>query len=307
MKAQRGKRRPPPLYRRAARRLRLAAEAAAIRLAGLVLGLLPLDVASGLGGALGRAIGPRLRVSRRARRNLGRALPELDEVAIEQIVRDMWDNLGRTAAELPHLRHLLKPGNRHRVEVIGGEHARHLAEDGRPGIFFAGHLANWELYAPIALEHGLRLSMVYRMANNEGAERAIQQARGSNFADYMPKGGSTARRIIEIMRKGGHVGLLADQKTNNGIAVPFFGRDAMTTPIIGLCAQRFDCPVVPAQAIRLKGAHFRLVVHPPLELPRGADGRVDPAAATALINQTLEGFVRAHPAQWMWLHRRWPD
>jgi len=307
MKSKKGRRRSISRFRRAARRLRLAAETWGIRLAALVFGLLPIDVASAFGGALGRGIGPRLRVSRRARRSLTRAFPELDETAIEQIVRDMWDNLGRTAAELPHLRHLLAPRNRHRVEVIGGEHARNLAEDGKPGIFFAGHLANWELYAPIALEHGLRLSMVYRMANNEGAEQAIQQARGSNFADYMPKGGSTARRIIEIMRKGGHVGLLADQKTNNGVPVPFFGREAMTTPIIGLCAQRFDCPVVPAQAIRLKGAHFRLVVHPPLDLPRGADGRVDPAAATVLINQTLEGFVRAYPAQWMWLHRRWPD
>jgi len=307
MKKSKGSPRPIPLYRRAARQLRLAAEAAGIHLAALVFGLLPIDVASGLGGALGRAIGPRLSVTRRARRNLARAFPALDEAAIEQIVRDMWDNLGRTAAELPHLRHLLAPANRHRVEVIGGEHIRDMVADGKPGIFFSGHLANWELFPPVALENGLRLAMVYRMANNEAAERAIQQARGSDFADFMPKGSSTARRIIEIMRKGGHVGLLADQKTNNGVPVPFFGRDAMTTPIIGLCAQRFDCPVVAVRAIRLKGAHFRAFIYPPLDLPRSPDGRVDPAATTALINQTLEGFVREHPAQWMWLHRRWPD
>jgi KDO2-lipid IV(A) lauroyltransferase len=288
------------------RRVRLGLEAAAVRVAAALFGALPLDAASAFGGFIGRTIGPRLGVSRRARRNLARAFPDLDRAAIERIVVDMWDNLGRTAAELPHLRQIVS-GDPARVEVLGIEHVRALAEDGRPGIFFAGHLANWELLAPVALAHGVRLSMVYRMANNQASELAIQKARGGDWADYMPKGASTARRIIEILRRGGHVALLADQKTNNGIAVPFFGRDAMTTPIIGLCAQRFDCPVVPAQAIRLGGARFRITAHPPLDLPRGADGKVDVRAATALVNATIEGWVRAHPAQWMWLHQRWPD
>jgi KDO2-lipid IV(A) lauroyltransferase len=292
---------------RLGRRVRLGLEAAAVRLAAALFGALPLDAASAFGGFIGRTIGPRLGVSRRARRNLARAFPDLDRAAIERIVVDMWDNLGRTAAELPHLGQIVSDEGPGRVEVMGIEHVRALANDGKPGIFFAGHLANWELLAPVALAHGVRLSMIYRMANNQASELAIQKARGGDWADYMPKGASTARRIVDIMRKGGHVALLADQKTNNGIAVPFFGRDAMTTPIIGLCAQRFDCPVVPAQAIRLKGARFRVVAHPPLDLPRGADGKIDVRAATALINATIEGWVRANPAQWMWLHHRWPD
>ena len=287
------------------KRLRRAVEAAAVRFAAFLFGALPVDAASALGGAVARLVGPRLGISRRASANIARAFPDLDAAAVARLVVETWDNLGRTAAELPHVRFILEdPG---RVEILGAENVRLLAEDGRPGIFFAGHLANWELFAPIALANGLRLAMVYRMANNPAAEEAIQRARGHEAADYMPKGGSTARRIVEIMRQGGHVGLLADQKTNNGIPVPFFGRDAMTTPIVGLCAQRFDCPVVPAQAIRLGGARFRVVLHPPLDLPRNADGRVDPRGATEMINAKLEEFVRAHPGQWMWVHRRWPD
>src|SRR5919197_1021102 len=67
------------------------------------LDLLPLDWASAIGGRLARAIGPRLGISKRARINLGRAFPELSEAEIERIIAGMWDNLGRVAAEYPHL------------------------------------------------------------------------------------------------------------------------------------------------------------------------------------------------------------
>ena len=78
-----------------------------------VFGLLPLDCASALGGALGRCIGPFLGVSKRARLNLRRAYPDLPDGEIERIVVGMWDNLGRVAAEYPHLRKIrvFEPGD----------------------------------------------------------------------------------------------------------------------------------------------------------------------------------------------------
>jgi KDO2-lipid IV(A) lauroyltransferase len=65
---------------------------------------LPLDCASALGGALARRIGPFLSVSKHARRNISRAFPELSGTEIARVVAGMWDNLGRVAAEYPHLR-----------------------------------------------------------------------------------------------------------------------------------------------------------------------------------------------------------
>src|SRR5258708_7938602 len=69
-------------------------------------GLLPLDWASALGGALARRIGPSLGISERARRNLRRAFPHLAEIEVERIVTEMWDNLGRVAAEYPRVREI---------------------------------------------------------------------------------------------------------------------------------------------------------------------------------------------------------
>src|SRR5499427_8564042 len=66
--------------------------------------LLPLDCASALGAALAHRIGPFLGVSKHAQRNISRAFPELSETEIARVVAGMWDNLGRVAAEYPHLR-----------------------------------------------------------------------------------------------------------------------------------------------------------------------------------------------------------
>src|ERR1700730_1151167 len=107
--------------------------------------VLPLDCASALGGALARRIGPFLAVSKHARRNISRAFPELSETEIGRIVTGMWDNLGRVAAEYPHLRKIsvFEPGGR--VETHGFEHVDRAVAAGRRMIVFSGHIANWEI------------------------------------------------------------------------------------------------------------------------------------------------------------------
>ena len=101
--------------------------------------------------------------------------------------------------------------------------------------------------------------------------------------------------------------MLVDQKLNDGIAVPFFGRPAMTAPALALLALRFDCDVLPARVERLRGARFRLTVCPPLPLPHSGNQNADVAGLTAAVTAALEAWIRDRPEQWFWLHRRWPD
>lgn len=278
-------------------------------IAGAALGIfrvLPIEAASALGGWLGRALGPHLGISRRARRNLQRAMPELPPAAIERIVREMWDNLGRVAAEYPHLRTIRVFATGGRVETAGFEHVDAALAAGRRMIVFSGHLANWEVAALAANQYGIDVAQIYRAANNPLIDRMVGRLRGEG-GEFIPKGAVASRRALAAMRRGAHLTLLVDQKLNDGIAVPFFGRDAMTAPALALLALRFECAVLPARVERLGGARFRLTIEPPLPLPNSGDRDADTATLMAAVNATLERWIRERPGQWFWLHRRWPD
>jgi Kdo2-lipid IVA lauroyltransferase/acyltransferase len=271
-----------------------------------VFGLLPLDCASAVGGALARRIGPFLGISKRARINLRRALPDLSETEIAGVITGMWDNLGRVAAEYPHLQKIRVFESGGRVETRGFEHIGRAVAAGRRMIVFSGHIANWEIGSLAGVQYGISVAQIYRAANNPLVDRLIARLRGDR-EEFIPKGAVAARRAIAALNRGVHLGLLADQKMNDGISVPFFGRPAMTSSALAFLALRFDCDVFPLRVERLAGARFRVTVFPPLPLPRSGERHTDAAALMTRVNETLEAWIRDRPEQWLWLHRRWPD
>lgn len=285
------------------RRVRYFLEGAAVRAAFAAFRLMGIDAASGLGGWVARTIGPWLRTSRRAARNLRRAFPGASAAEIDRIVRGMWDNLGRVVGEYPHLHDLDVYGGG-RVEVVGAEHIDALRDDGRPGLFFTAHFGNWEITPLGIIQRGLPLAYIYRPANNPVVDRLIYNARDDERIEQVPKGAS-ARRALTLLEGGGHLGMLVDQRMNEGIPVPFFGRDAMTAPALAQLALRFRCPVVPIKAERLRGARFRLTYYPPLTAEVTGDRVADTTAFMTRVNAMIEEWIRERPEQWFWLHQRW--
>ena len=296
---------PPPeaIQPHIAWRYRIEAWLAALLIGAL--GLLPLDWASWLGGVTGRLIGPRLGITKRARINLRAAVPELTSAEIEAVVRGMWDNLGRVVYEYPHLKKI-KVFAGDRVEVRGLENLKAALAAGRRVIMFSGHIGNWEIAALAGGQYGIDVAQIYRAANNPLVDEMLARLRG-DAGELIPKGAVASRRAVAALRRGGHLSLLADQKLNDGIAVPFFGRDAMTAPALATLALRFECDVLPVRVERLRGAHFRLTVYPKLPLPNSGDRAADTLALMTEVNRTLETWIRERLGQWFWLHRRWPD
>jgi len=268
---------------------------------------LPLDWASALGGWLARSIGPHVGASKRARTNLRRAMPELTEAEVERVIRGMWDNLGRVAAEFPHISRFKIDAPDGRIAV---ERFVEIVDGRKPDtrfIFFSGHYGNWEIATYVVTQCGLDVIEVYRAANNPFIDRIITRARGVIGSELVPKGAVAARRALAAMQEGRHICMLVDQKMNDGIAVPFFGRDAMTAPALARLALRYDCTVVPCWVERIAGARFRFVAEEPLNLPKSGDLQADTLALMTAVNAAVERRVRRHPEQWFWLHRRWPD
>lgn len=287
------------------RRLRHLAEALGAVLALTLFRLLPVEAASNLGGWLGRRLGPRLPVTRRARRNLRLAFPTMAERETARIIEGMWDNLGRTLAEYPHLGRIAAP-EAGRVEVTDLDGGPPLAERLRPGILVSAHLANWEVMPFVACRQGIDLAVIERAPNNPLVGALLERLRGVAGGRRLAKGARGAHEAMALLAKGGALGILADQKSSDGIVAAFFGHEAMTSAGPAQLSLRFGCPLIPARIERLGPARFRLTCHAPLALPQSGDRQRDLAALTLALNRLLEDWIRDRPEDWLWLHRRWP-
>jgi KDO2-lipid IV(A) lauroyltransferase len=293
------------------RRAADAAVAALVRTLFAALRALGPDRAANLGGWLARSIGPRLPVQRVTLDNIRQAFPELPEAEHRRIALEAWDNLGRTACEYVHMDRIwdfdeARP-NTGRIELPADSVERFLAlrDDGKPALFFAAHLANWELPAIAAAKHGLASAVLYRMPNNAAVGRDIVGLRSGSMGRLIPTNVAAPIRMLEALDEGLHVGMLIDQRFSRGPRVKFFGRLTHSNPLLARLARRFDCPVHGTRAIRLPNGRFRLELTEAIELAKDATGRVDVDAATAQLNGIVEGWVREHPGQWLWMHRRW--
>ncbi|MDP3602820.1 MAG: lipid A biosynthesis lauroyl acyltransferase [Bosea sp. (in: a-proteobacteria)] len=299
------------------RRLKaIAARAGAAVMIGLIralfgaLRLLGPERSSDLGGWLLRTASPLIPVNRVALANIRAAFPGMAEPEVRRIARGAWENLGRTAAEYAHLKTLfdydyLHPDAPSRVEVEGIEHFIALKDDAKPGLIFSAHLANWELPAICAQAYDLDTTAVFRAPNDPAIAAVVHEIRSGAMGGLAAAKQGAAFAMQGVLERDGHLGMLIDQHFTRGVVVPFMGRPALTNPILGKFARRFECPVHGVRVIRLPNQRFRLQLTPPLDLPRDAQGEIDVQGAMAMMTAVVEGWVREHPEQWLWMHRRW--
>jgi Kdo2-lipid IVA lauroyltransferase/acyltransferase len=286
------------------------AEALLVRLCLGLFRMLPPATASKLGGGVARAIGPLIPVSKIADKNLRMAMPELDQTQRRRIVREVWENLGQTVAELARIGDLHETQSGPGFFITGwDEYIAPIVAKGGPTIFFTGHIGNWEIIPPAAFSHGVDIGFMYRAASNSLVNDMILKLREANFGRKLimfPKGSAGARQAYAHMMRGQHFGLLVDQKLDNGIPVPLFGQPAMTAPAMASLALKFKCPVLPVHVVRVGPARLNVICEAPLALPDTGDKEQDVLALTTEMNRILERWIREKPGAWLWLHRRWP-
>jgi Kdo2-lipid IVA lauroyltransferase/acyltransferase len=270
---------------------------------------LSLDRAARLGSVLMRSIGPRLGAHRVARANLRAAFPEKSDAEIDRLLRGVWDNFGRVMGEYAFLDQLYNynPSTAHKWIVIDRadiERVHEMRARAEPILFFGAHMANWELPALISIAHGIDFAGLYRPHDSPALEEMMARLRGG-FIRLIPAQFGAAVHIRNTLANGSSVGMLIDQHFADGIDVLFFGRPCKANPMLARLARKYDYPVRGSRAVRLPDGRLRLEVTDALKLPRDAGGKVDIPATMQLITWVVEGWVREHPEQWLWLHRRW--
>lgn len=299
-------------------RLIAAADEAAGNTAAIllrVLRLFPRRGSANATAAAARAIGPLTKEHRIGRDNLKAAFPEKSDAEIETILKGVWDNLGRVAGEFAHIdriRTTIGSDATHRKDAGDVDFSpeterlfRQLQDDGKPALIFAAHLANWELPAQIAQTFGLDTAVLYRRPNLGAVADAITRIRSGSMGTLIATGLDAPVRLAEALEGGRHVAMLVDQYYVRGVEVTFFGQRTRANPLIARLARQVDCPIHGTRIVRLPGGRFRAELTEAIPPVREADGQIDIAGTMQAITTVIESWIREHPEQWLWVHRRW--
>lgn len=267
---------------------------------------LPIDAVSDFGAWLLQRLGPLTSSQRVAETNLRIAFPQASDAEIGRLLEEQWAHLGRWLMEFPILDKIIADPSR--VEVVGAERLAQIARDGEPVVFISGHFSSFEIMPAAILHAGVTCQITYRATNNPYVDARIKAARRRyGVTLFAPKGGDGARELLEALGRGESVALMNDQKFNGGVAAPLFGVVCHTAPGPTRLALRFDAVLQPMSVQRKDKARFRVVAHAPIRLERTKDRAADIEAGVRRINAFIEERVRERPAEWWWVHKRWPN
>jgi Kdo2-lipid IVA lauroyltransferase/acyltransferase len=246
-------------------------------------------------GLLDRAV-PRLRQA--AYTNLSFALPGADRKAIADGVFDSLSRVLLAFAKFPSIR---RENVERWIRCEGLEHFTNALRAGRGVLIATGHLGNWELSAFAHAWLTGPMHMVIRPLDNPWIDRLTRRRRELSGNRSIGKR-EIARPILKALAANQAVGILIDQNwtSDTGVFVDFFGVPACTDAGFAKLAARSGAPVIPGFALWSgKERRYVLRFYPPV--PITGDAPRD----TAALQATLESIVRAHPTEWLWIHRRW--
>jgi Kdo2-lipid IVA lauroyltransferase/acyltransferase len=265
--------------------------------------LLPHRVAVRVGAALGWLawwLSPRHR--RLALRHLALALPEQDERWRRRTGRASFANLGRSALELLVADRI---DVRAAVQLDESEVLAAYAE-GRGVVAFSCHLGNWELLARRVALAGLPVATVAKKATDPRlTDLLVRSRRTTGIESLWRDDPASLRELVARLRRGEVIAVLIDQDTEVASHfVPFFGRPARTPRTLSDLAVREGAAVVFGRIHRTGPAAHRAVLTR-VPIPHGVDREEASLELTRIVTEAIEGEVRAHPDEWVWMHERW--
>jgi KDO2-lipid IV(A) lauroyltransferase len=246
-----------------------------------------------------------LRIRRRVTLdNLAHAFPEKPQADRDRIARGAYRTMAIAALDAV-TSDLLSAGEIARtVEAVDWKGLDLLLDGRHPVLIASAHLGSWELFAEVMARRGVPFSAVVRPLAGAFNEYVVRNREAAGVELILQRG--ALRHMLRALERKRPVVQLIDQAlpSKQALRVPFFGREASTTPAVSMAAIASGAPVYLAVAVRDAGV-LRVVVEGPFPVPPLADRDEAMREHTAQLTHSLEGIIRAHPEQWLWLHRRW--
>lgn len=274
---------------------------------------LPFRWLRGLGAALGFLAGSVLRIRRR---HVEASLQRAGIAPGAAVARGMYASLGTGIFELLWLAG--KPASAladwFTMDPACAAALHRAAALGRGVVVATAHTGNWDLAACAAAQwiagegSAARLHVVTKRLSWRALDRYWQRLRVERGVIVADARGA-ATHVRDALRAGDFTGLMIDQVPERGSGVttlPFLGAPALHDLGPALLAARSRAPLVVVLGRREPDGRHRLELALTID-PEELRGRGAIEAMTGKIVAALEVFVRAHPAQWLWLHRRWKN
>ena len=244
---------------------------------------------------------------RAAAENLKLAFPEWSKKQRRAAIRGMVRQLGWMAAEFAHFPRYTKDNIERIVLLDGFENFATAQAQGKGVLFLTGHMSAWEL-APFAQAlFGNPLHFLVRPIDNPRVDALITKYRCLSGNQPIDKNQS-ARAVLKVLAANGTVGILADHNTcaDRGRVRRFFRHpglhDGRPRAFRAAYGRRGRAGV---SSLGRGSRKYRLCFEPQVELVRTGDDAADIRENTQRFTRVIENYVRRHPDQWLWVHRRW--
>ena len=267
--------------------------------------IIGLNLSSYLGGILVWSYGLFSKRNLIGMKNLNLAFPKKSNIEKKKILRKMWYHFGRVIGEYPHL-HKIKIYKNRNLKIIGINNLLDPLKKDKNCIYFSAHIGNWELSSHPLTQNGFKINFVYRALNNKFADELLKKIRFKYGVKLIKKGAEGAKECIKALKNKENLGMLIDQKMNDGLPVNFFNKVAMTAPAIAKFALKFRCQIVPALCIREKGIKYKIEYFKPIQYSflkkLGSEEKI-----MLYLNTIIEKWIIEHPEQWIWVHDRWKN
>ncbi len=231
---------------------------------------------------------------------------EKSDRELRSIAQRSYQHLGLSLAELARV--MVFPPQRvmEWIRIEGLDHYIDAHKKGRGVLYLTAHLGNWELMALAQSLQGYPINVVVRPVDNPLLERLLSRLR-SRWGNRVVRKGGALREVLRLLKRGETVGFLLDQNVaiDQGVFVNFFGRSACTHKTLALLALKTGAAVLPAFTFREEKNGHRIVVEPPVLLEETGNTERDLVVNTQKFTSLIESYIRKHPDQWLWVHRRW--
>ena len=267
--------------------------------------IIGLQGASFMGSCLAKIFGSLLRSKRIIEKNLKICFKNIDQKKIKRISLGMWDNIGRTFSEYVFLNNFQKNHN-HLIKLNGTEYLNEIKNSNKPVVFVSGHFSNFELLGTKLNRYGIKFCAIYRPLNNIFLNPIMEYLRLKYVCPIMiKKGRSNIRELLNKIKSGYSVIIIADQRTSEGKKIEFFNCPALTTTIPAQISLKYNCKIVPLRMERLSYNNFEMTIYKPFEYKKSDNYEKDTYSLTLQVNKQLEKMILKRPEQWLWSHNRW--